>query len=97
MVFASEDDDLHHDRFDDLFCDLQDEPCPCNERRKDERDDGSRGGGLRDASGGLSVHQVHRETQVSHVSDRMDHPDESSTDHADVDLVHRTEHHSACD
>ena len=97
MVFDPEDGDLHHDRSDDLSGDLQDEPCPCNERRKDERDDGSRGGCLRDDPGGVSVHQVHRETEVSDVSDRMDHPDVTPANHGHTDLVNRFEHHPACD
>ncbi len=96
MVLDPEDGNLHHDWSCDLSCDLQDKPCPCNERRKDERDDGGCCGCHCDASGGVSVHQEHRETQVLDVSDRMDHSDESSTYYADLDLVHRSEHYPAC-
>lgn len=97
MVLDPEDGNLHHDRSDDLSGDLQDKPRPGNERRKDERDHGGCCGSLCDASGGVSVHQVHRETQVFDVFDRMDHLDESSTYYADLDLVNRSEHHPACD
>jgi len=97
VVFNPEDGNLHHDWSDDLSRDLQDEPRACNERRKDECDDGRRGGCHCHDPGDVSVYQVDRKVQVLDVSDRMDHPDESSTDHADLDLVHRVEHHPACD